>query len=146
MAKRVKRSPNKNVDDRVRVACQLRRMIGADSTLFYEKIWLWPAPIAPLAPRRWKVRHDAEETEIGVYSVLFCFTHEHGYLWSSPGTLLHQNHAHTGLYKIINNSVYEPICVVCEQFIGGVGREVQAHRVCNICFDRIKDVLDFFTQ
>ena len=35
------------VDERVKLAYQLRVLIGADRRLFYDRIWLWPAPPAP---------------------------------------------------------------------------------------------------
>lgn len=136
MAKRLKKA---EIDDRVRVAYQLRKIIGADRALFYDKIWLWPAPVAPLGPRRWKIQLVEEQSAFGLFSDLRYFWPEHNYLWGN--FFPHSNR--TVLYRVVDHATFEPICVVCEGDTH-LGDELQSYWVCTECFNLFRDVPDFF--
>lgn len=140
MAKRLKRA---EVDDRVRVAYQLRKMIGADRKFFYQMIWLWPAPPAPVydGPPLYGPLTVEHVTQTA-YKVTLKPTRT-VYWWTRFGGVIK-------LHKQEFHQRYEHlICCICEYdfTVEDRGRppiDCPSHGICRNCHAKVKGVPNFF--
>ena len=139
-SKRVKRT---EINERVKVAYQLRTLIGADKRLFYDLIWLWPAPPAP--SNVGMPQYGPLETQST--AEWFC-----NVLLKNPDVRYAWIKSHVDDYVVklhtVRGNEFVTLCCHCEHDPTQVDNDVwyvyQHYQICRECYEKVKDIPNYF--